>query len=161
MSDGNEIAMEIDEISTGSNDSVISQEKFVSASSQKVFKNLDPSEYRVLQTEELTGRRQNSKLLFAEGYLYSFNAKMKSHGESWLCSHLVGRKRVCKVRVYKENDMCIQLLDCGEHNHGNKIEEKNQLKVLNEVKRRCANWEDVLAPARVSVRDIWDQVLRK
>lgn len=75
------------------------------------------------------------------------------------CTHTVGGKRVCSVRVYIVDGMCIQLVNCGAHNHPNKLEDKRQLFILNEAKRRCANLDSFLATARVTVRSIWNQVM--
>lgn len=136
------------EISIESNESVLSQESNISASSQTSFRSLKSNQYRELQSEFITGWRANSKILCAEDNFYSFNAN-SSLGASWLCTHTVGGKRVCSVRVYFVDGKCIQLLNCG-----NKMEEKKQLFILNEAKRRCANLDSFLATARVTVRSI-------
>lgn len=146
------------EISIESNESVLSQESNISASSQTSFRSLKPNQYRELQFEFITGWRANSKTLCAEDNFYNFNAKT-SLGPSWLCTHTVGGKRVCSVRVYIVDGMCIQLVNCGAHNHPNKLEDKRQLFILNEAKRRCANLDSFLATARVTVRSIWNQVM--
>lgn len=111
--------------------------------------------YRLLNAEFITGWRLNSTLLFADGYLYSFNAKTKSMGDSWLCTELKGRTRACKVRVYLKNDECRQPLNPKKHNHKKKNKEKMQLEVLNKIKYR------VRMDATLPVLDIWKQETAK
>lgn len=126
--------------------------------SQQSFSNIPPNAYQVVQFEYITGWRKNSRILVIDDYFYLFNCTSKL-GASWLCSNTVGKNRVCRARVYIVGDICIKLNKSPEHCHEPNTEERKQLCVLNEVKRRCSQMKSFLSTTRLTVRDIFNQVL--
>lgn len=139
------------------NESVLSQDNNFS-DSQMSFLRLKPDSYRVLDYEFITGWRRNSTILVAENHFYGIKKNNKL-GASWLCTHRVANKSACNVRVYMVENRCIQLSNAGEHKHADKREEKGQLNVLNEIKRRCGQSNALMTTTQVTVRDIYNQVL--
>lgn len=130
--------------------------------SQKSFSSLPVSVYEFIDFELMTGARTNSEILFTstEHQIYTYNST--SHlGKGYLCTHRREDKRVCKARVYLVNEnRCIKLKNASEHCHDDKmLSLKRELVCLNEMKRRCGQLESFLSTTRLTVRDIFNQVL--
>lgn len=136
-------------------------ENNASALSQRSFCSLKPEHYTVLEVEQVTGYRANSELFFSstENQFYCYNTKSKL-GLSYLCTYAVNKKRTCRGRMYKvEGDIFIRLNGTFQHDHAERLEEKKELFCLNEMKRRCGQLESFLSTTRLTVRDIFNQVL--
>lgn len=128
---------------------------------QRSFSGLTPEHYIVVEVEKITGYRANSELIFSsnEHQFYSFNTKCKL-GKSFLCTYIHNKKRIYKSRIYEvEGGVFIQLNDSFEHVHADRLTEKKELFCLNEMKRRCGQLESFLSTTRLTVRDIFNQVL--
>lgn len=130
--------------------------------SQKSFTNLAPSTYDFIDFELMTGARTNSEILFTstEHQMYTFNASSRL-GKSYLCSYRLNGKRACKARVYLINEnRCIKSKTAQPHSHSeDMLTLKRELVCLNEMKRRCVQLESFLSTSRLTVRDIFNQVL--
>lgn len=107
-----------------------------------------------MEYEIVPGYRQNSKLLYANEQFYVFNTKCPL-GDSYVC---VNEK--CKSRVYiVVSNQCICLKNSPSHDHESKAEEYKKLRCLNEMKRRCGELNYLLTGQKITVRDIFNQVL--
>lgn len=157
----------IDSIDDCDNESVVSNSSSTSNVSltQRSFSSLSLNQYEILEFEFIVGERADSKILFTkeECQMYSYNCTTKL-GKAFLCVQLEksGRKRVCKCRVILvENDTkCIKLITAFKHNHlDNKTARRRELVCLNEIKRRCSSLESFLSTTRLTVRDIFNQVI--
>lgn len=141
-------------------ESVSSQDE--ANSSQASFSSLSPSYFRQIDYEFIVGARANSKLLYSntENQIYSFNTNSRL-GKSYMCTYSIGKKRVCSARVYLvDNNRCIQLHSSPSHNHtDNRQSLKRELFCLNEIKQRCGALESFLTTTKLTVRDIFNQVL--
>lgn len=159
--ENNEISLPRDSVlsheSQISQNSLISQETNSSEASEASLPKAKRNEFRELKYEIITGWTRNSKILCAENFFYSYNTR-SGGGVSWLCSHTTNKKRDCSARVILTQKKCIQKTT-SKHTHPNCAEERKQLHVLNEAKRRCASLETFLASSRVSTRTIYNQVL--
>lgn len=118
--------------------------------SQSSFHLLSDTDYSIIEYEIVPGYRQNSKLLFSNDQFYVLNTKCPL-GDSYVCVH-----EKCKVRVYGQ---CIRLTNSPNHEHENKAEEYKKLRCLNEIKRRCGELNYLLTGQKITVRDIFNQVL--
>lgn len=112
--------------------------------------------YRFLRYEILAGERINSKLLYTndEKQFYRFNSAVKN-GDAYLCA-----EPNCKKRVHLRKDkLCIQYEKYYIHNHATKEQMYEELKVLNIIKKKCADLTTLLNERRQSVRDVFYAVL--
>lgn len=133
-----------------------------SSLSQNSFSNLSASFYQVVQIERIVGYRQKSEILFciADYQMYGFNTKSVL-GKSYLCTYKVHKnKHECKSRIYEvDNNIFIKLNCTPDHTHPDRLAEKKELFCLNEIKCRCGMLESFLSTTRLTVRDIFNQVL--
>lgn len=90
-----------------------------------------------------------------EHHFYSINT-VSVLGRSFLCTYLVDGKRACKPRTYLvRGDKCIKLRSGFPHTHGDKLERYKE----NEMKRRCGLLETFMSTKKITVKDIFKQVL--
>lgn len=133
-----------------------------SSLSQASFSTLSPELYESIAFEFIVGERVNSKILYAEkeNQMYSTNSTCNL-GKSFLCTYTINKKRVCHARVYLVDDgRCIKLKNSRPHMHSdNRAQYKRELFCLNEMKRRCGELESFLSTTKLTVKNIFDQVL--
>lgn len=111
-------------------------------------------DYAIVEHEFVPGYRQNSKMLYAEEHIFQFNTTSPL-GDAYLCVH-----KNCFVRLYiVSTNQCIRLSNCANHNHETKVEEYKKLVCLNEIKRRCGELKHLLTGHKVTVRDIFNDVM--
>lgn len=120
---------------------------------------LNVNDFEIIEYELIQGLRVSSKLLYvpSEKQFYVFNCSSKL-GKSYVC-----REKRCNVRVYlTENEECKRFKsNSNSHLHSDKEEEFNELKVLNEIKSKCAEPHSSLGGRKLTVRNIFYQVIRK
>lgn len=153
FSDDSEITQN-DAMSTGSQDAVRSSQRSSGRLSQSSFVSLKDTDYTIIEHEIVPGYRKNSKLLYADEQFYVFNTKC-ALGDSYVCVN-----HNCNARVYiVVSTQCIRLTGASLHNHETKNEEFQKLKCLNEMKSRCGQLTYLLSSQKVTVRDIFYEVL--
>lgn len=130
--------------------------------SQKSFASLPENVYDVIDFEFITGGRSNSEVLYTtnDHQMYSSNTNCRL-GQAFLCTYSAKGKRLCKSRVYLvDGNRCIKLKNSIAHSHAeDRLAYKKVLHCLNEMKRRCGQLESFLSTTRLTVRDIFNQVL--
>lgn len=137
-------------------DSRLSQSSRSSQSrSMQSFQSLmDRIDYTIVEHEFVPGYRLNSSVLYAEEQFFLFNTTTPL-GDAYLCSH-----KNCSVRLHiVSTNQCIRLTNCADHNHESKVEEYKKLACLNEIKRRCGELKHLLTGHKVTVRDIFNDVM--
>lgn len=121
------------------------------------FRRFNANDFESIEYELLQGSRMNSTFLYipSEKQLYRIKHIM-SFGKSYVC-----REKKCFARVFlKENGEC-KRFKSNSHLHSDKEEEYNKLKVLNEVKLKCAELHSTLVGRKLTTKSIFDQVIQK
>lgn len=116
----------------------------------------DSCTYRFLSYEFVPGYQINSNLLFTvdEKQFYYFN-KANKNADAYLCI-----EKKCNNRVHLRRDkMCIQQEKYAVHNHGTQEKKFDELRVLNIIKKKCADLSTLLNERKQSARDIFYSVL--
>lgn len=85
-----------------------------------------------MEYEFVTGKRADSQLLYAEGFLYRKKKDYKNNKISYVCYDAN-----CTARVILEGQICSH--PQAEHNHAEMSALKEELVILNRMKKRCVH----------------------
>lgn len=122
------------------------------------FSTINPEHFIELQYEMIKGYRYDSNMIYTieEKQLYAFNTSC-ALGKSYKCP-----VKKCGARVYLvEGGKCIRIITGARHYHEEREAVYRELKCLNEIKRRCLLLDQLVAGAKVSVKSIFETVLRE